>query len=88
MFPPTLAQLTHVPTGRVLKTFIFWSRVSTGGSNVEIRSKKADGGGTEKTLIAEQIAVDKLAETWLAFQQPGCKQKLRHAVNDWRPLKV
>jgi len=69
MFPPTLWQLTHVRTGRVLKTFIFWARVSTGGS-------------TEKTLITEQIAVGKLAETWVAFQQPGCKQKVSQAVND------
>jgi hypothetical protein len=78
---PTLLQLTHVRTGRVLKTSYsgreFWARVSTGGGNVEIRSKKADGGSTEKTLITEQIAVGKLTETWLTFQQPGCKQKVR-----------
>jgi hypothetical protein len=67
--PPTLAQLTLVPTGRVLKKFILWARVSTRG-------------GAEKTLIAEQIAVGSLAETWLAFQQPGCQQKLSQAVND------
>jgi hypothetical protein len=77
-----VAQLTHVLTGRILKTLIFSALVTTGSGNFEIRSKKADGGGTEKTLIAEQIAVGKLAETWLAFQQPCCKQKLSPAVNE------
>jgi Tol biopolymer transport system component len=36
------------------KTLIFSSRVTSGGGNVEIRSKAADGSGSEKTLFAEQ----------------------------------
>ena len=36
------------------KTLIFSAQVTTGGGNVEIRSKAADGSGTEKTLSAEQ----------------------------------
>jgi serine/threonine protein kinase len=36
------------------KTLIFSARVTSGGGNVEIRSKSADGSGAEKTLIAEQ----------------------------------
>ena len=35
------------------KTLVFSVQVTTGGGNVEIRSKAADGSGTEKTLIAE-----------------------------------
>lgn len=35
------------------KTLIFSVQVTTGGGNVEIRSKAADGSGTEKTLSAE-----------------------------------
>ena len=33
------------------KTIMFSARVATGGGNVEIRSKAADGSGAEKTLI-------------------------------------
>jgi eukaryotic-like serine/threonine-protein kinase len=36
------------------KTLIFTALVTTGGGNVEIRSKSADGSGSEKTLVAEQ----------------------------------
>ena len=36
------------------KTLIFSAQVTTGGGNVEIRSKAADGSGIEKTLSAEQ----------------------------------
>ena len=36
------------------KTLIFSALVTSGGGNVEIRSKAADGSGAEKTLIAEQ----------------------------------
>ncbi|MGA7078034.1 MAG: protein kinase [Terriglobales bacterium] len=36
------------------KTLLFSARVTTGGGNVEIRSKSADGSGSEKTLFAEQ----------------------------------
>ena len=36
------------------KTLIFTAQVTTGGGNVEIRSKAADGSGTEKPLFAEQ----------------------------------
>jgi serine/threonine protein kinase len=35
------------------KTLIFSAQVTTGGGNVEIRSKAADGSGSEKTLLAE-----------------------------------
>src|SRR4030095_2916105 len=35
------------------KTIMFVSPVAQGGGNVEIRSKAADGSGTETTLIAE-----------------------------------
>jgi serine/threonine protein kinase len=38
------------------KTLIFSLQVTTGGGNVEIHSKAADGSGTEKTLSAEQSA--------------------------------
>jgi len=33
---------------------MFASLVPTGGGNVEIRSKAADGSGVERTLVAEQ----------------------------------
>jgi serine/threonine protein kinase len=36
------------------KTLMFSSLVTTGGGNVEIRSKAADGSGAEKTLVADQ----------------------------------
>jgi serine/threonine protein kinase/Tol biopolymer transport system component len=36
------------------KELIFTALVTTGGGNVEIRSKAADGSGSEKTLVAEQ----------------------------------
>jgi eukaryotic-like serine/threonine-protein kinase len=36
------------------KTIAFSAPVTTGGGNVEFRSKAADGSGTEKTLFAEQ----------------------------------
>jgi serine/threonine protein kinase len=36
------------------KTIMFSARMARGGGNVEIRSKAADGSGSEKTLIAEQ----------------------------------
>jgi len=36
------------------KTIAFSEQVTTGGGNVELRSKAADGSGTEKTLISEQ----------------------------------
>jgi serine/threonine protein kinase len=36
------------------KTIMFSARMARGGGNVEIRSKEADGSGSEKTLIAEQ----------------------------------
>jgi serine/threonine protein kinase len=36
------------------KTLVFSARVTSGGGNVEFRSKPADGSGTEKTLLAEQ----------------------------------
>jgi hypothetical protein len=36
------------------KSIMFSAQVTTGGGNVEIRSKSADGSGSEKTLIAEQ----------------------------------
>jgi Tol biopolymer transport system component len=36
------------------KTLIFSSLVTSGGGNVEIRSRAADGSGSEKTLVAEQ----------------------------------
>jgi eukaryotic-like serine/threonine-protein kinase len=36
------------------KTLMFSAQMAKGGGNVEIRSKAADGSGTEKTLIAEQ----------------------------------
>ena len=36
------------------RTLLFSVRVSTGGGNVEIRSKAADGSGTEKTAFSEQ----------------------------------
>jgi eukaryotic-like serine/threonine-protein kinase len=36
------------------KTLMFSSPVAQGGGNIEIRSKAADGSGTEKTLIAQQ----------------------------------
>jgi eukaryotic-like serine/threonine-protein kinase len=36
------------------KTLIFSVLVTSGGGNVEIRSKSADGSGAEKTLLAEQ----------------------------------
>jgi serine/threonine protein kinase len=36
------------------KTIAFSAQVTTGGGNVELRSKAADGSGAEKTLIAEQ----------------------------------
>jgi serine/threonine protein kinase/WD40 repeat protein len=36
------------------KTIMFTALVTTGGGNVEIRSKAADGSGSEKTLVAEQ----------------------------------
>jgi serine/threonine protein kinase/Tol biopolymer transport system component len=36
------------------KTLMFSARMAKGGGNVEIRSKAADGSGSEKTLIAEQ----------------------------------
>ena len=36
------------------KTLLFSARVTTGGGNVEIRSKSADGSGSEKTEFAEQ----------------------------------
>jgi len=39
------------PNGKAL---VFTAQVTTGGGNVEIRSKAADGSGAEKTLIAEQ----------------------------------
>ncbi len=39
------------PNGRSL---IFSALVTTGGGNVEIRSKAADGSGSEKALLAEQ----------------------------------
>jgi eukaryotic-like serine/threonine-protein kinase len=36
------------------KSLIFSALVTSGGGNVEIRSKSADGSGAEKTLLAEQ----------------------------------
>jgi Tol biopolymer transport system component len=36
------------------KTTAFSAQVTTGGGNVEFRSKAADGSGTEQTLFAEQ----------------------------------
>jgi Tol biopolymer transport system component len=36
------------------KTLLFSALVTSGGGNVEIRSKAADGSGSEKTLLAEQ----------------------------------
>jgi dipeptidyl aminopeptidase/acylaminoacyl peptidase len=36
------------------KTLIFSALVTSGGGNVEIRSKAADGSGSEKTLVADQ----------------------------------
>ncbi|HVR21847.1 MAG TPA: protein kinase [Candidatus Polarisedimenticolia bacterium] len=36
------------------KTIAFSAQVTTGGGNVELRSKAADGSGAEKTLFAEQ----------------------------------
>ena len=36
------------------KTIMFSARTATGGGNVEIRSKAADGSGAEKTLISVQ----------------------------------
>jgi Tol biopolymer transport system component len=36
------------------KTLIFSALVTSGGGNVEIRSKAADGSGAEKTLVADQ----------------------------------
>ncbi len=36
------------------KNILFSARVAAGGGNVEIRSKAADGSGSEKTLIGEQ----------------------------------
>jgi len=36
------------------KALIFSALVTSGGGNVEIRSKAADGSGTEKTLVADQ----------------------------------
>src|ERR1700730_9074148 len=36
------------------KTIVFSAPVTTGGGNVELRSKAADGSGTEKTLFAER----------------------------------
>lgn len=36
------------------KTLMFSALVTTGGGNVEIRSKAADGSGAEKTLVADQ----------------------------------
>jgi len=36
------------------KTLVFSEQVTTGGGNVELRSKAADGSGAEKTLFAEQ----------------------------------
>ena len=36
------------------KTLVFSELVTSGGGNVEIRSKAADGSGSEKTLFAEQ----------------------------------
>ncbi len=36
------------------KTLMFSALVTSGGGNVEIRSKAADGSGSEKTLLAEQ----------------------------------
>ena len=37
------------------KTIMFSAQTATGGGNVEIRSKAADGSGAEKALIAEQL---------------------------------
>ena len=36
------------------KTLLFTAQVTSGGGNVEVRSKSADGSGSEKTLLAEQ----------------------------------
>ena len=36
------------------KALVFVAQITTGGGNVEIRSKAADGSGSEKTLFAEQ----------------------------------
>jgi eukaryotic-like serine/threonine-protein kinase len=36
------------------KSLLFSALVTSGGGNVEIRSKAADGSGSEKTLVAEQ----------------------------------
>jgi Tol biopolymer transport system component len=36
------------------RTLLFSAQVATGGGNVEIRSKAADGSGTERTVFSEQ----------------------------------
>ena len=48
-------QLVREPAwSRDGKTLVFSAQVTAGGGNVEIRSKAADGSGSEKTLFAEQ----------------------------------
>ncbi|HEY6372203.1 MAG TPA: protein kinase [Candidatus Sulfotelmatobacter sp.] len=48
-------QLVREPAwSRDGKALVFSAQVTAGGGNVEIRSKAADGSGSEKTLFAEQ----------------------------------
>ncbi len=70
---PSTSRWFRNPRGRrTAKRFSFSAQVTTGGGNVEIRSKAADGSGSEKNVIrrTEQLSLPGLVARWKISNLP------------------